>query len=82
MNEYKIEYGVPIPKGKRGRKPIWRDLANKMQEGDSVLLPEEQNPKPLSFAIDRIGHVAVTRKMQDGTRVWKMERRGNRQKSG
>lgn len=77
MSEFKIENGIPIPKEKRGRKPIWKDLATKMQEGDSVLVSKKQNAKPLYHAIRRFGHIAVMRSMHDGTRVWKMGRLRN-----
>ena len=34
----KIEKGVPMPKGGKGRAPIWQNLLSEMEIGDSVVV--------------------------------------------
>ena len=70
----KIEHGIPIPKERRGRGFHWKDLADNMIEGDSVLVQGIQ-ANHLRHAIYRTGYVAVQRKTQEGTRVWKLGKR-------
>lgn len=70
-NDFVIEKNIPIPN--QGRKGKWTDLANKMQFGDSVLFPKGFNTGGLRNAINKIeGARAISRKVQNGLRVWKV----------
>jgi len=71
-NYYDVEKNVPVAKMFKppGR---WGKLANKMRPGDSVLLKTASEAGCLAIAIKtRAGH-AVTRKVSDGFRVWRLE---------
>lgn len=78
MSEIKIEKGVPIPEGTRGRHGRWRRLFEQMEIGDSFLVDfkdrkavgiwNSQANKDSSFTV-------VTRSVGDGLcRIWKVLR--------
>ena len=75
MSEFKIEKGIePPPQNCKGRPPKWKNLANKMSEGDSVLLPRTQ-AESLRGVLWKQGYHCVTRKCENGVRVWKLGKR-------
>lgn len=75
MSEFKIEKGIePPPTGCKGRPPRWKNLANQMSEGDSVLLLRGQ-AESLRGVLWRQGYNCVTRKAENGIRVWKLGKR-------
>ena len=75
MSEFKIEKGiVPPPRSCRGRPPRWQNLANEMSEGDSVLLIAGQ-AESLRGVLYKQGYHCVTRKAENGIRVWKLGKR-------
>jgi len=71
---YKIEKNIPITGHGMGGK--WSALANKMEAGDSVLLPAESRNEVLSLCqtLRRRNYKPVTRTVDGGIRVWAMEK--------
>ena len=68
---YKIEKNIPIIK--QYRKGTWKELAEKMEIGDSVLVKDRTEANTLSIMIRRLGCRQVTRSDNNKIRVWKME---------
>jgi hypothetical protein len=70
--KYKIEKNIPISKhGKTGK---WSSIENQMEVGDSILLSNRKEAQGISTAFKRKGYKALTRKVDNGIRVWKVER--------
>lgn len=70
-----IEKNVPIPPKHSGRGSIYRDTAQQMEVGDSVLFDNDRKVEALRAAITHFGFQAVKRKTFDGKwRVWKTEK--------
>ena len=70
--KYKIEKNIPISAhGKTGK---WSSIENKMEVGDSVLVSNRKEAVGISTAVKRKGYTVVTRKVDNGVRVWKVER--------
>ena len=70
--KYKIEKNVPISEhGKTGK---WSSIGKKMEIGDSVLVNNRKEAVSISLVLKRAGYKAVTRKVNNGVRVWKVER--------
>jgi len=71
-NELKIEKGVPTPKGyvKTNHR---MELLQKMEVGDSVLLPEHPSEvRQMYFnPAKRLGMHIIVRKTEEGTRMWR-----------
>ena len=72
--EYKIEKNVPIPGyPSKGR---WKELANKMEVGDSVVVHNRNEIMNLRNALVKLGYHAVCRGTDtDHPRVWKTEKK-------
>lgn len=75
MEEYKIEKGIPV--GGKYRAGSWMGLAEKMSEGDSVLMDEVRKARGLAYAIKKLGGLSAVRKCDDDNyRVWRLEEKG------
>ena len=74
--EIKIEKDIPVtPIGKVSK---YAHVAGKMEDGDSVSLPNQKEAQLVADALRRHknsrGYIAVQRKQKDGTyRVWKLK---------
>jgi hypothetical protein len=73
----KIEKGVPIPnQGGRGKR---QSIAKSMEVNDSVFFPTPKEGYAFSgahglrAALNRLGMKAVTRQVEGGIRVWRVE---------
>ena len=73
MDNIRIDEFIPVPDPVKTYKGKWVELAEKMKEGDSVLLSDEKQVRSLKRAIKNIGGQTVVRTMDDGLRVWKLE---------
>ena len=70
--KYKIEKNIPISAhGKTGK---WSSIGNQMEIGDSILVSNRKEALSISMALKRKGYKALTRKVDNGIRVWKVER--------
>ena len=69
---YKIEKNIPITK--EYRKGTWKELAEKMEIGDSVLVKDRTEANSLSIIIRRLDYRQVTRTEGNKVRVWKLEK--------
>ena len=74
---YKIEKNIPITK--QYRKGTWKELAEKMEIGDSVLVKNRVEANTLGIMIRRLGYKQVTRSDNNKIRVWKLYSQGNTQ---
>lgn len=72
--KYKIEKNIPLPKQIGWGK--WSLIADKMEAGDSVLLPTESKNEALSLCqtLRRRNYKPVSRTVNGGIRVWAMEK--------
>ena len=70
--KYKIEKNIPI--SEHGKKGKWSSIGKQMQIGDSVLVNSRKEAVSISVVLKRTGYKAVTRKVDNGVRVWKVER--------
>jgi len=69
MSEIKIEKGVPVPLGGRGRaKYPWRQ----MKVGDSFFAPATRRINP-RMAEQSTGFKFATRVEGDGVRIWRVK---------
>ena len=71
MSEFKIEKGIEIPSGRKASRVYPFD---KMEVGDSFLVNAKEQVKVMSSARPygiRTGKKFVSRKMEDGVRVWR-----------
>lgn len=68
---YKIEKNIPI--FAHGKSGVWSRLATKMEIGDSILVKTKAQAMGLRTALNRFGYKTITRTVDEGTRVWKME---------
>ena len=70
--KYKIEKNIPISKhGKTGK---WSSIGKQMEIGDSVLVNSRKEATSISIALKKTGYKGVTRKVDNGIRVWKVEK--------
>jgi len=71
---YKIEKNIPVLK--HGNAGKWSALANKMEAGDSVLLPAKSRNEVLCLCqtLRRRNYKPVTRTVDGGIRVWATEK--------
>lgn len=67
---YKPEKGIPIPHREYG---MWREVALKMEVGESVFFPTLAHAPALHAGLKNAGFKAVTRKVEDGYRVWRIK---------
>ena len=65
-----IEHGVEIPLSVRSG--AYRELAQQMQPGDSVLFENDSKAANLRVALRALGHKSVQRQSKDGCRVWRV----------
>ncbi len=71
MKDIKIEKGVPV--GTFARNGQWRELAEKMQDGDSIVIPSK-SITAIRLYIDASGFKCVTRKVDaEHHRLWKIK---------
>lgn len=70
INYYKPESGIPAPRP-RG---FWRDRAKSLKAGDSMLVKNKNEVHSLISAIWRSGFNSISKKVDEGFRVWKMEK--------
>lgn len=69
---YKIEKNIPISAhGKSGR---WSILTSEMEIGDSILVETRKKATSICICLKRSGYKPVTRKVNGGIRVWKLEK--------
>ena len=68
---YKIEKNIPI--SAHGKSGVWSRLATKMEIGDSILVKTKAQAMGLRTALNRFGYKTITRTVDEGIRVWKME---------
>ena len=70
--KYKIEKNIPITKQYRGG--VWKDLIDKMEVGDSVLVENRIAANALVIVMKKYGYRPVTRTDGKKIRVWKLEK--------
>jgi len=68
---YKIEKNIPI--SAHGKSGVWSRLATKMDIGDSILVKTRAQAMGLRTALNRFGYKGMTRTVDEGIRVWKVE---------
>ncbi len=71
----KIEKGVPMPKGGKGRTPIWQNLLAEMEIGDSVVVKHSQamSLRKAADATDRKVKQSAIDCPAGKVRVWRVE---------
>lgn len=75
--KYKIEKNIPVSThGKSGR---WSILTSEMEIGDSILVETRKKATSICIALKRSGYKPVTRKVDGGVRVWKLNSQGKTQ---
>ena len=74
---YKIEKNIPI--SIHGKSGVWSRLAAEMEIGDSVLLETRSQAMGLRTSLKRFGYKAMTRTVEGGLRVWKLNSQGKTQ---
>jgi len=70
---YKIEKNIPISKHGHIGSGHLSKIIKQMEVGDSVVLKNRKKANSFTQTIIRMGYKAVTRKVDNGIRVWKME---------
>lgn len=70
---YKIEKNIPISAHGHNGSGHLTNLVRKMEVGDSVLVKDRKKANSLTLTLQRLGYKSVTRKVDGGIRVWKME---------
>jgi len=75
-NDYKIEKNIPIPSIQQNRSR-WKDLINKMNVGDSVVVNVTQR-SALIWAARMAGKYIITRNITEKgkIRVWLINKKG------
>jgi len=68
---YKIEKNIPV--SDHGKSGVWSKLARKMEIGDSILVETRAQAMGMRTALKRFGYKGMTRTVDEGIRVWKME---------
>jgi|TARA_R110000823_G_scaffold166330_1_gene298382 hypothetical protein len=74
-----IEKNIPIPEIKK-RNSLFEPIANKMEEGDSVIVQEHSDVTSLRYCFIKLGYIAVYRTLYNkekeriGLRVWKVKK--------
>jgi hypothetical protein len=70
---YKIEKNIPLVE--HGLSGSWSRLAKEMQVGDSVLIETRHKATNIANHLRNLGYKPVTRAVDGGVRVWKMEKK-------
>jgi hypothetical protein len=72
---YIIERDIPVPPKAFGvrKSGKWKQLAEKMQIGDSVELEKQSEVKALYAALRNINKRGIQRKINGKLRVWRAE---------
>ncbi len=70
---YKIEKNIPISEHGHNGSGHLTKIIRKMEVGDSVVVKNRKRANSFTLTIKRLGYKAVTRKVDNGIRVWKME---------
>lgn len=71
--KYKIEKNIPI--SAHGKLGHLTKIIKEMEVGDSVLVKDRKKANSFTLTIKRQGYNAVTRKVDNGIRVWKVEKK-------
>lgn len=66
----KIDDGVDIPAGKTARKSEYKETADKMGIGQSVLFPTVSKANNLLKHLKKLGRKGEIRKVPNGFRCW------------
>ena len=70
---YKIEKNIPLVE--HGLSSNWSTLAKQMEVGDSVLVETRNKATNIANKLRKSGYKPVTRSVDGGIRVWKMEKK-------
>lgn len=70
MSGMKIDKNIPVPT--KSKKGYWREIAEKMEKGDSVLVNSRNEGACLYHAIRYQGHLAIVRGENKKFRVWRI----------
>lgn len=68
---YKIEKNIPV--SVHGKSGAWSRLVTKMEIGDSILVKTRSQAMGIRNALNKSGYKAITRTVDKGLRVWKVE---------
>ena len=68
-----IETTVPLPPKRSEPSTIWKQLANEMKVGNSVLLRNKKEADCLYTAFYEKGMRSSQRKVKGGVRVWRVK---------
>ena len=71
--KYKIEKNIPISAHGHNGSGHLTKIIKEMEVGDSVLVKDRRKANSFTLTIKRQGYNAVTRKVDNGIRVWKVE---------
>jgi len=71
--KYKIEKNIPISAHGHNRSGHWTKIIKEMEVGDSVVVKDRKKANSITLSIKRLGYKPITRKVDNGIRVWKME---------
>ena len=69
----KIEKNIPISEHGHNGSGHLSKIIRKMEVGDSVVFQDRKKANSFTSSVKRLGYKAVTRKVDNGIRVWKME---------
>jgi len=68
-----IETNFPMPSVKRKKDSVWKQLANEMKVGNSVLLKDRKQADCLYAAFYEKGMRSSMRTVEGGVRVWRVK---------
>jgi len=71
--KYKIEKNIPISAHGHNGSGHLTKIIKEMEVGDSVLVKNRIKANSFILAIKRLGYKAITRKVDNGIRIWKVE---------
>lgn len=71
--KYKIEKNIPISAHGHNGSGHLTNIIKEMEVGDSVVVKDRKKANSFTLTIKRMGYKAITRKVDKGIRVWKME---------
>jgi len=70
---YKIEKNIPVSAHGHNGSGRLANIIKEMEVGDSVVVEDRTKANSFTLTIKRLGYNAITRKVDNGIRVWKME---------
>lgn len=75
LEKVKIEKNIPVMED-RGLPSAYRDLAMKLEIGNSVVVKESKIAATLRAALHRLEKHSISRRLEDGSyRVWVIKKR-------